>query len=140
MLHLGGNALACQILYLVVGGVSGHGQDPAALAQGAFGIDEIGHMDDLVLHVHFPEPVQGGYAGIQDAVHDIAANFLHPVQGDRQFGVIDIWEIVALVLADFPACTGQEIVCGSFQGALGHAELKNGIAHIQICLVPRHPP
>ena len=135
MLHFGGNALALQILCLLVGAVAGNCQNPAALAQGVLGVDKIADLHHLVFQIHFAQPVQGGDAGVQDACCHIAADFLHAAQAQDHLAVVHFGKVVALVLVDLPACACEKVLGGVLERALGHAEFQN-----RILLVHCFPP
>ena len=125
--QLGGDALAGQVLRALVGGVTGHGQHPAAGAVGRLGVDQIRHVHHLVFMTAFREPVQAGDAHVQDARGDVAADLLHAAQRGRDLGVIDVREIVARMLADLPAGALEKVDGGVFQRALGHAQFEDGL-------------
>ena len=71
------------------------------------------------------QPVQAGNAHIQHPGFDIAADFLHAAERGRDFRIVDVREIVAGVLADFPARAFEKIDGGFFQRALGHAQFDD---------------
>ena len=135
-LEFRGDAPARKVFGLAVGGISGHGQHPARGAVGDLGIDKIGyHADGRFpprvafpvigkIHAGFQQPVLAGQRHVKHSVPDIAGNFLHAAEPGSDVGVVDIREIVAHMLADFPPGPFKQRNGGFFKGTFGDAEFN----------------
>ena len=98
-----GNTLAGQVFCAGIWRIAGHGQHPAAGPHRIPGIDKIRNAHNVFGVSAFMQPVKPCDGRVQNPVRHITAHFLHAAKRKGNGGIVDLGEIIARVLADFPA-------------------------------------
>ena len=118
----GGDAFAFEVFDGFDGGVFLDAKDPAGGLAGGFAEKEFADFVDV--GGVFADPIEASDAAVEEAVFDVAADFLGANEADFHFVVVDVWDVGAAADLDVESGLGHFFDGRVLEASFGEAEAQ----------------